>query len=151
MYVLEEEQVIDTNLLKAWDFIRDPQNLNRITPEEMQFEIQQDLPPEMYEGLLIKYRVRIPFFGKQTWVSELKHIQHKRSFVDEQRIGPYKFWYHYHEIVEVDEGVKFTDRVSYQLPFGPLGKLVHHFLVKRLLQQIFTYRREALEEIFSSP
>ncbi|MFO8036023.1 MAG: SRPBCC family protein [Anaerolineales bacterium] len=150
MYTLEEEQVIDTSLQRAWDFIRDPQNLNRITPEDMQFEVLQDLPPEMYEGLLIKYRVRIPFFGKQIWVSELKHIQHKRSFVDEQRVGPYKFWYHYHEITEVDEGVKFTDRVSYQMPFGILGKWVHHFLVKRLLQQIFTYRREALEKIFSS-
>ncbi len=150
MYTTEEEQVIDISLQEAWDFIRDPHNLNRITPEEMQFEILQDIPPEMYEGLLIKYRVRIPIFGKQIWVSELKHIRPRKSFVDEQRVGPYRLWYHYHEIAEVDEGVKFTDRVSYQMPFGPLGKTVHHLLVKRLLHRVFAYRREALLEIFST-
>jgi ligand-binding SRPBCC domain-containing protein len=32
---LYREQVIATDLNTAWDFIRRPQNLNRITPDDM--------------------------------------------------------------------------------------------------------------------
>lgn len=150
MYNLEEEQMIQTTLPEAWDFIRNPHHLNQITPEDMRFEILGDIPQDMYEGLLIKYKVSIPVFGTQSWVTELKHIRPQRSFVDEQRLGPYQFWYHYHEILKVKGGVKFIDRVDYQMPFGPLGNLVHLLIVGDLLERIFTYRREALQKIFSS-
>jgi ligand-binding SRPBCC domain-containing protein len=43
----------------------------------------------------------IPFFGRRKWVAEMKYIREPFSFVDEQRVGPYKLWYHYHELFEV--------------------------------------------------
>ncbi|MFT5837357.1 MAG: ligand-binding SRPBCC domain-containing protein, partial [Candidatus Azotimanducaceae bacterium] len=98
IYELYREQTIHTDLETAWNFIRSPQNLDKITPADMAFEIIGELPVEMYDGLLIEYRVGIPLIGKQTWLTELKHIRERHSFVDEQRIGPYKIWYHYHEI-----------------------------------------------------
>jgi ligand-binding SRPBCC domain-containing protein len=77
----------------------------------MVFEIVSNLPEEMHEGLLVEYRVGIPLLGKQTWLSELKHIRERHSFVDEQLIGPYKLWYHYHEISKV-EGWRAVRRPS---------------------------------------
>lgn len=32
MYTIHEEQIIDTSLQEAWDFISNPRNLNAITP-----------------------------------------------------------------------------------------------------------------------
>ena len=123
MYTLETELVVKTTRERAWEFIRNPGNLNRITPDDMDFKIVSDLPEEMYEGMLVEYRVNIPLLGKTTWVSELKNIQPLHSFVDEQKIGPYRFWHHYHGIEQAPDGVRLIDRVSYLPPFGPLGRL----------------------------
>lgn len=140
IYTLYREQVIATNIERAWQFISTPANLDLITPPDMSFDIISDLPEEMYNGLLIEYRVGIPFLGKQTWLTELKHIQEGHSFVDEQRIGPYKLWYHYHEITEVEGGVLFVDQVNYVMPFDPLGRLAHPIMVKPQLKKVFDYR-----------
>lgn len=143
---LYREQVVQTDLATAWDFISSPKNLDRITPEDMSFEIMTDVPETMYDGLLIEYRVGVPFMGKQAWLTELKYIRKHHSFVDEQRIGPYKFWYHYHEIAEVEGGIRFVDRVNYVLPFGPFGEIAHALFVKRQLKDIFDYRKTAMVE-----
>ena len=145
IHELYREQTISTDLDEAWDFIRTPRNLNRITPDDMTFEIISDLPEEMYNGLLIEYKIGIPIIGQRTWLSELKHIRVRHSFVDEQRCGPYKFWYHYHEIKEVDNGVCFIDRVNYIMPFGPFGVIARALYVKKQLNYIFDYRHEAME------
>lgn len=144
------EQTIATDLDTAWDFIRSPANLNKITPVDMSFQIVSELPNEMYNGLLIEYRVCIPLLGKQTWLTELKHIRDHRSFVDEQRIGPYKLWFHYHEITEVAAGVRFVDQVTYIMPFGPIGEIARAIYVKSQLKRIFDYRREAMMQHFAS-
>jgi ligand-binding SRPBCC domain-containing protein len=104
----------------------------------------------MYNGLLIEYRVGIPLLGKQKWLSEIKHIREQHSFVDEQRIGPYKIWYHYHEITEVAGGIRFVDRVNYVLPFGPLGAIAHGLFVRRKLAHIFSFREQTLPKCFEA-
>lgn len=148
IHKLDCEQTVNTDLDTAWDFIRSPQNLDRITPDDMPFEIVSQLPDTMYDGLIIEYRVGVPFVGKQTWLSEIKYIRDRHSFVDEQRVGPYKFWYHYHEVAEVEDGIRFTDRVSYIMPFGPLGEIARAVFVKKQLEGIFDYRRQAMERFF---
>jgi ligand-binding SRPBCC domain-containing protein len=145
IHTLQRDQTIATNLDTAWDFISSPANLDKITPDDMAFEIVSELPEQMYNGLLIEYRVGIPLLGKQTWLTELKHIRERQSFVDEQRIGPYKLWYHYHEIREVEGGVQFIDQVSYVMPFGPFGEIARAFYVKKELEKIFNFRRVAME------
>ena len=148
IHTLYREQVIQTNIERAWHFISMPVNLDAITPPDMSFEIITDLPDVMYNGLLIEYRVGIPLIGKQTWLTELKHIREGHSFVDEQRIGPYKIWYHYHEIAKVDSGVRFIDRVNYVMPFGPIGAIAHEIYVQKQLRHIFDYRKEAMAKHF---
>ncbi|HAV13781.1 MAG TPA: hypothetical protein DCX06_09890 [Opitutae bacterium] len=148
IHTLYREQVIQTDLATAWEFISSPKNLDAITPDDLSFEIITDVPCKMYNGLLIEYKVGIPFLGKQTWLTELKHIREQHSFVDEQRIGPYKIWYHYHEITKVEGGIRFVDKVNYVLPFGPLGSLAHWLFVKRQLKHIFDHREKVTPGLF---
>ncbi|MFQ3226447.1 MAG: ligand-binding SRPBCC domain-containing protein [Lentimonas sp.] len=148
IHQLYREQIINTDIAIAWDFISSPKNLDAITPDDMPFEIITDMPDKMYDGLLIEYRVGIPIIGRQTWLTELKHIRPGHSFVDEQRIGPYKLWCHYHEITLVPGGVRFIDRVSYVLPCGPFGAIAHLLYVKKQLKHVFDYREVAMREQF---
>jgi len=41
-----------------------------------------------------------------------------------------------------------TDRVTYALPFGVVGRLVHRLVVRRRLEYIFAYRRRVIAKIF---
>jgi ligand-binding SRPBCC domain-containing protein len=148
IHQIHREQIIDTDIATAWEFICSPKNLDAITPDDMSFEIVSAVPDKMYDGLLIEYCVGIPILGRQTWLTELKHIVLQRSFVDEQRVGPYQFWSHYHEITAVPGGVRFVDRVHYVLPFGPLGAIAQGLYVKRQLQHVFDYRATAMRKQF---
>lgn len=148
MYSLERRQILPISLDEAWDFISNPANLNRITPDDLDFEIITKLPEQMYSGLLINYKIKLPLLGKQDWLTEIKHVIDGESFVDEQRKGPYKFWYHYHKISEHPEGVEMYDQVTYDLPFSIFGKIAHGIYIKNKLAGIFNYRFEKLEKLF---
>lgn len=135
-----------------WDFIATPRNLNDITPPELDFEILSDPPDRMFDGLLVDYRVKIPGFGRSRWVTEIKHIVEGHSFVDEQRVGPYRTWYHLHRIEPISEtATRMYDTVHYEMPFWPLGEVVHMVRVKRLLARIFDFRTELMQERFGRP
>jgi ligand-binding SRPBCC domain-containing protein len=149
MYTLFREQYVTTTLAEAWDLLKNPANLDLITPPDLQFNIVSPIPKVMFNGLIVEYRIRIPWFGVHTWVAEIKHIKEKYSFVDEQRIGPYTFWYHYHQIDAEGGRVKLTDRVYYQVPYGILGKVLHFFIIRKTLKRIFAYRKEKLAELLT--
>ena len=86
----------------------------------------------------------MPLIGRRSWLTEIKHVRDRHSFVDEQRIGPYKLWLHYHEIKEVEGGIRFKDAVHYTMPCGILGEIVHSVYVKNQVKTIFDYREQAL-------
>jgi hypothetical protein len=58
---LEREQEIRTTIKKAWDFIKKPRNINRITPLGPEFEIVSDVPASMFNGIIVEYIITIPF------------------------------------------------------------------------------------------
>lgn len=148
MYILRREQFLPTSLDNAWAFLENPYNLDRITPTDLHFEITSDAPEIMYDGLIIEYLITIPIIGKQRWITEIKHIDTKHSFVDEQRLGPYRFWYHHHQIEQAGSGVRSHDTVYYQPPFGIAGRLLNRIFIKKTLDRIFDYRQTRLAEIF---
>ena len=150
MYTLVREQHLPVSPAEAWRFISRPENLNRITPKDLGFQILSELPEEMYPGLIIQYRIKLPILGWQRWVTEIKHVQNGIRFVDEQRFGPYRFWYHLHELEEQNGEVLMRDRVHYTLPFGFLGRIAHALFVRRMLEQIFSFREAALKEMFGN-
>lgn len=148
-YQFQREQYIKSSISEVWDFISTPQNLQRITPAYMGFDIcTPDLPNSIYEGMIIAYKVR-PVLGiPTTWVTEITHVVPQKYFVDEQRVGPYKLWHHEHHIEEVENGVLMKDIVSYSPPFGLLGQLANAVLIRKKLEEIFNYRMKAFDEIF---
>jgi len=147
MYILHREQIVQTSLKTAWELIQDPTNLNDLSPAFLQFKIISPIPKMIYNGLIVEYKIRIPYLGWRRWVAEIKHIREPYSFVDEQRIGPYPFWYHYHELAETDDGIRMVDTLYYQMPFSVIGKMIHFLIVKKILGQIFDYKHKKFAEI----
>ena len=148
-YQFQKEQVISTSVDELWDFISSPQNLKKITPDYMGFDIlSKDLPDKIYEGMIISYIVK-PVFGiKTNWVTEITHVKDKHYFVDEQRVGPYSMWHHQHIIEPQGDKVIMKDIVSYKPPFALLGSLANKLLIHKKLNEIFDYRTQILEKHF---
>ena len=150
MYTLSREQYVNTTLSAAWDLLKNPANLDLITPEDLQFHIVSPIPRTMFNGLIIEYRINIPWFGKHAWIAEIKHIKEMHSFVDEQRLGPYRFWYHYHQLDAEAGRIKLSDKVYYEVPFGLFGRIIHFLFIRQTLKRIFDYRKEKLAEILQT-
>jgi ligand-binding SRPBCC domain-containing protein len=150
LHKIQAKQLLKADRDTVWEFMSDPGNLARITPQYMGFNVLTDLNGRsMYQGQIIEYTVR-PLLGIPLhWVTEITHVKPKEYFVDEQRFGPYTFWHHQHWILPHANGVEMFDEVHYRLPLGPLGRIANSMFIKKQLEGIFNHRFQVLETIFN--
>ena len=144
------------HILNARTFIRQPrmdvftffaaaENLERITPPELRFQILTPLPLPMAAGTRIDYRLRlfgIPF----RWTTVISRWEPGLGFVDEQVKGPYAKWVHTHSFEETAGGTLVSDEVCYRLPLFPFGEIAYP-LLRLQLRRIFAYRARRLGEL----
>src|SRR4051794_203099 len=148
VYTLSRTQNVAMSLEECWRFFSNPHNLAKITPPALRFQVAGDLPPEIYPGMMIQYKVS-PLFGiPVTWVTEIVQVNRPHSFVDEQRVGPYRLWHHEHFFVELGKGAtEMRDLVHYVPPFGPFGAIINAVAIRRKLDEIFDFRRATMEKL----
>jgi len=145
-YHLQRVQLIGRPRDEVFAFFADAGNLEAITPESLQFQILTPRPIEMRAGTLIDYRLKlagVPFH----WQTRIETFDPPYSFSDLQAKGPYRRWHHWHEFHEVPAGTITVDRVEYELPLGPFGRLARTLFVERNLDQIFEHRRLRLQQL----
>ncbi len=146
----EYRQFLPISLDEAWEFFSSPKNLDRITPEEMRFNILSGGDGPMYPGMVIQYTVT-PLLGiPMPWVTEITHVAERQYFVDEQRFGPYSLWHHLHRFEVVDGGVMMTDILHYRIPLGPVGKLLGILFIDKKVNGIFEHRTKVLDGLFKT-
>jgi len=142
---LTATQVLALPRKQAFAFFEDPRNLFDITPDWLSFVMKdRGQMTEMFEGAEFDYTIRwlgitIP------WKSRIVDHKPPEKFTDIQLAGPYRSWSHLHTFEDVPEGTLMLDTVTYQLPLGPLGNLVHALSVRRQLEDIFRYRAMRIE------
>lgn len=145
---LETETLLSKTLDEVFTFFANAENLERITPPELAFQILTPTPIVMQEGTVIDYRLRL--FGVPFgWRTRITRWQPNDQFIDEQIRGPYARWTHRHSFSECEEGTGMTDRVEYCLPLLPAGNLALP-LVRRQLDRIFRYRAAAIQQLLGS-
>lgn len=147
---LRREQFIPLPVAKVFPFFSDAKNLEILTPPWMHFRVVGKTTPEIDEGTLINYRLRVFGVGL-SWQSRIECWQPGRMFVDRQIVGPYRHWYHRHTFRAVEGGTLMTDEVEYRLPLGRLGRWLAGPWVQRDLKRIFDFRARKVEEIFLAP
>jgi ligand-binding SRPBCC domain-containing protein len=151
LHTIRTKQLIKSDIQSVWNFISSPSNLTLITPGSMQFEVisdENDLG-KMYAGQIIEYYVSPVANIRMHWVTEITHVIENKYFVDEQRMGPYRFWHHQHFLKMVAGGVEMTDIVHYKAPLGFLGDLANELFIRKRLKSIFDYRYGKIDEMFN--
>jgi ligand-binding SRPBCC domain-containing protein len=106
-------------------------------------------PIAMRPGTLIEYRLRLHRLPVN-WLTRIETWLPGRRFEDRQVRGPYRLWHHRHTFEPCDGGTRVRDLVRYAMPLGPLGRLAHAAVVRRDLERIFDFRRDAVAAAFGS-
>ncbi|HCF64347.1 MAG TPA: hypothetical protein DEU93_09475 [Chitinophagaceae bacterium] len=150
-YQLIKTQKIPATMAEVWDFMSSPMNLKDITPAYMNFTVTNNSGKgKMYPGMIITYKVS-PLLGiPLNWMTEITHVREMEYFVDEQRSGPYNIWHHQHKIESIEGGVLMTDIVTYAPPLGILGAIANCLFIRRQLESIFEFRRQAVDKKFGT-
>jgi len=146
-YRLHRELWIPQPIDSVFHFFSRAENLARITPAWLNFQMLTPPGVELKEGTLLDYRLRVHGIPVR-WRTRIVEWDPPHRFVDVQERGPYQQWHHTHLFVESNGGTTMTDDVEYALPFGILGRLVHRVLVARDVAAIFDYRGRVVERIF---
>ena len=139
-------QWLPVSLDKIWDFVSQAKNLEIITPPWLNFKIKSMSDEKIRENTLIKYELKL-YGVKFSWLTKICRWEPKNKFIDQQEKGPYNLWHHTHLFEELAGGIVIEDKVSYRLPFFPLGQIAF-FLVKKEIEKIFSYRKKVLADIF---
>jgi ligand-binding SRPBCC domain-containing protein len=143
-HVLERTQRIERPLHRAFEFFADAGNLEAITPPWLGFRIVTPRPIDMGPGTLIEYRLKLHRIPVR-WRTRIESWEPPHRFVDAQLSGPYALWHHTHTFeADGDQATLMRDRVRYRIGFGPLGDLALALFVRRDLERIFDFRREAI-------
>jgi ligand-binding SRPBCC domain-containing protein len=148
--LLHRRQVLDVPIGEAFDFFSKASNLEAITPPFLRFRITTPGPIEMKVGALIRYRLRLRGIPV-SWRTRIEEWDPPHGFVDRQLSGPYALWHHTHSFEPLGESkTQMTDLVLYGQRFGPFGALAEHLVVRRDLERIFDYRRDAIPALLAS-
>ena len=116
----------------------------------MDFNITDWDKKKAYPGQIIQYTVK-PLLGiKINWVTEITQVKTNEFFIDEQRFGPYAMWHHEHLFLQKGDKVEMTDKVSFKVPFGLLGRIMTPIIVIPQLKKIFNYRIKLLHKKFNN-
>ncbi|MEO5590321.1 MAG: SRPBCC family protein [Gemmatimonadaceae bacterium] len=145
-YVLKRTVHVQRPLLEVFEFFAAAENLERLTPPELGFQILSHPSQEMKTGTLIEYRIKLHGLPMK-WLTEITGWDPPHSFEDTQLRGPYAKWVHTHTFTAEEGGTRVDDRVVYALPLDPLGRIAHP-IIARQLRRIFEYRGSVMREIF---
>jgi len=145
--VFTTELVLARPCEEIFPFFADAQNLERITPPFLRFEVLTPGEIEMRPGALIDYRLKVRGIPLR-WRTEITVWEPPHRFVDVQRKGPYRLWHHEHTFRDTGDGRTLCrDIVHYAHAGGPI---VDRLLVRPDIERIFRYRGEQLAAVFGS-
>mgnify|MGYP001185393652 CR=1 FL=1 len=110
-YRLSIDQKIKLPVDKVFDFFSQPENLEKITPSEIGFQIITPTPIEMKKNLIIDYKIKICGFPV-SWKTCIINYKPPIFFSDIQIKGPYSMWEHTHIFKECKNGTMMIDKIK---------------------------------------
>jgi uncharacterized protein len=124
----------------VFPFFAEAQNLKQLTPGWVHFNIVNVSSPELREGTLLNYSLRVRGIPMK-WQSKIEEYIPGQRFVDLQKKGPYALWQHTHYFFPYKGGTLIRDKILYRIPLGALGRMLLGKMVCRDLHRIFDFRK----------
>lgn len=142
--------LIDCPLEEAFKFHSDTNNLKKITPEFIKVKILKiDLPLRLYSEIMLQI---IQFgFIKTKWNIQLTDFQPFNLITDTQTKGPFKIWKHSHCFEDRGGKTLMTDKISYVLPFGIIGRIADKLFIAKMIDKQFEFRHKITKSILENP
>jgi ligand-binding SRPBCC domain-containing protein len=145
-HLLERSQRVEVPVDLAFAFYGNSDNLEPLTPPWLHFQVTTPRPLTLQAGALLDYKLKLHGVPVR-WTTVIETWEPPQRFVDSQAKGPYALWEHTHLFERDGNGATVIhDRVRYAIPLGPLGAIAHRLFVRRDLERIFDYRRNAVDE-----
>ena len=134
-----KESVIAASAATVFAFHERPDALAQLTPPWQKTEIL--LPPASLQvGTRVLLRTRI---GPLWQTIEAEHVAYEagKSFADRMVRGPFAYWLHQHIVTPLaPTRCTLVDDVEYELPLGPLGRVLGGWFARRELARLFAFR-----------
>jgi ligand-binding SRPBCC domain-containing protein len=147
-YILERRVWLPRPRAVVFEFFADPRNLEQLHPAWARPRWLTPPPARLAAGAVLDFRAAgLP--GR--WRVIVREFDAPYRFVDAQLNGPFARWEHRHRFTEGGEGEGGTwveDRVTYRLPLGPLGRLIHDVGAGHQVRHLFDYRNRRLRDLF---
>lgn len=150
-YIFESRVWLPASREEVFEFFSKAENLQRLTPSWLNFEILTPLPMKISHGSMIDYKLKL--FGIPIrWKTEIPVWEPPHRFIDSQLKGPYKTWIHTHRFESIDGGgTMMIDHIEYMPRGWLLAPLINRLFVKRNVRRIFDFRKQEILRIFSKP
>lgn len=145
--VFETKQFIPRPKEAIFPFFADAKNLEQITPPNLNFHILKVSTPDVQQGTLIDYKLTVHKVPVR-WRTEIATWSPPNEFTDNQLKGPYQKWHHVHSFENLADGTLMTDRVTYKLPLGLIGRIGGAGFVRSDVNNIFGYRRQVIFDLY---
>lgn len=157
MAIYERSVHVDAPLDEVWDFHLQASGLETLTPEWLNLRVEQitgprgEVDPDVLEtGSTIVSSVRPFGVGpRQRWTSrvvERRRDDGRALLRDEIVDGPFPTWEHTHRFTGDGDGTLVHDRVEYELPGGPFGRLASPFACVGF-EPVFRHRHRRTKEL----
>jgi ligand-binding SRPBCC domain-containing protein len=140
MATYEKRTLIDAPAEAVFAFHERPDALEQLTPPWEPVRIVERVGQGLEAGVRVTLEMRLGPVPLR-WVAEHVAYDPPRMFKDVARSGPFRRWEHEHRVEPAGKGAWLVDRVEYELPLEPLGR-VAGFLVRRRLERMFAYRHD---------
>lgn len=146
---LEREQLLERPVDDVFAFYSDAANLEALTPRFLRFRILTPMPIAMRAGTRIEYSLSLHGMPIR-WRTLITRWEPGVAFVDEQESGPYAYWRHEHSFEPRGRQTLMRDIVDYREPLGAVGRIAHALFVRRTLERIFDFRRDAVHRLLGT-
>jgi ligand-binding SRPBCC domain-containing protein len=154
-YIIERRVWLPRPRPEVFAFFAVPRNIARVQPEWARPTWLSEPPPRLDAGALLDFTIRMAGVPLRLRVM-VREFDPPFRFVDVQLWGPFARWEHRHRFLEgpMQEGpgavgTWIEDRVTYRLPWGPLGRGVHAVGAGRRIAALFEFREARLRELFA--
>jgi len=149
--VLERSVEIEAPVEDVFAFHLDTRNAASISPRSTRIlDVQGTFP--VTTGARVVMRMRpFPSPVAMSWRVRIESVEPPNRIVDVAERSPFASWRHEHIFQALGPGrTLMTDRLTYALPGGPIGRLADRLVAGRQLAHAFAERHRLTKELLET-